>query len=419
MAEFDRPEVAPVADYTKPGWSYQTQSYGRESDSSPGWNYSPAVAMAAQQKADADYLAKNRDTTITAKNGPMSGQQIRPIFTQGASYGGKESGDDSLTPKTISGYGFMPNGEHNYFYDTEGNYKFDDGNTTARFNRSMATGLGAFLGAGALSASGGLSGLFGGGGGGLATESGSLLGTGGLGGAGAAAGATGAATAAGGGSLSSLFSSMPSLSNIGSIVGLASSLGKVFGGGGSGGGGSGGGGVSGTQSSADPYAAYRPAAAAEYARALTPGAAANIESMPGYTQYNTGVMQPALEASQRAAASKGQLYSGGEMQALQKTGQAGYTDFMNNYLNRLATASGAGASPYNAASLATQQQNLQDQSQAQAIGALPQQLQNLSKMFGGSSNNPTGYVSGGAGTNYQGYDYSTPVSYEDMTREGS
>jgi len=159
MAEsdyYDTPK--PAEDHTKPGWSYQTQSYGPNSDSSPGWNYSPAVAMAAQQAADADYLAKYRDTTITAKNGPMAGQEIRPIFTEGARYGGKESGDDSLAAKKISGYGFMPNGEHNYFYDTAGNFLFDDGNTTARFNRGMATGLGLFLGAGALNAGGFLGG---------------------------------------------------------------------------------------------------------------------------------------------------------------------------------------------------------------------------------------------------------------------
>jgi len=159
MAEFDRPEEAPVVDKTKPGWYMSQAGVGDPSV----LTYSPALAMAAQQKADADYLTKYKDTTITAKNGPMAGQEIRPIFTQGAREGGRESDNYSLDPKKISGYGFMPNGEHNYFYDTNGNYLFDDGATTAKFNRGMAIGLGGFLGAGALSAAGGLSGLFGGG----------------------------------------------------------------------------------------------------------------------------------------------------------------------------------------------------------------------------------------------------------------
>ena len=146
MAEFDRPEAAPIVDKTGPGWYMSQAGVGDPSV----LTYSPSMAMAAQQKADADYFAKYRDTTITAKNGPMAGQQIRPIFTDGARYGGRESGDDSLAAKKISGYGFMPDGEHNYFYDTQGNFKFDDGATTAKFNRSMAIGLGGFLGAGAL-----------------------------------------------------------------------------------------------------------------------------------------------------------------------------------------------------------------------------------------------------------------------------
>jgi len=151
MAESDYYEPPkPAVDKTGPGWYMSQAGVGDPSV----LTYDPTMAMAAQQKADADYLAKYRDTTITAKNGPMAGQEIRPIFTEGARYGGPESDNYSLDPKKISGYGFMPNGEHNYFYDTAGNYLFDDGATVAKFNRGMATGLGAFLGAGALSAAG-------------------------------------------------------------------------------------------------------------------------------------------------------------------------------------------------------------------------------------------------------------------------
>jgi hypothetical protein len=137
----------------------------------------------------------------------------------------------------------------------------------------------------------------------------------------------------------------------------------------------------GAQSAADPFAQYRSGLASTYASALAPGGSTNIEAMPGFTQYKTGVMDPALEASQRAAASTGQLYSGGEQQALQKTGQQGYYNFMTDYMNRLATGSGATQSPYNAANLGVQQQNQNQQAQMQGLGAIFQGVAGLPGLF--------------------------------------
>jgi hypothetical protein len=138
---------------------------------------------------------------------------------------------------------------------------------------------------------------------------------------------------------------------------------------------------SGAASAADPFAQYRPGFAATYASAMAPGGATNIAAMPGFTQYKTGVMDPALEASQRAAAGTGQLYSGGEQQALQKTGQQGYYGFMTNYLNSLATGAGAANNPYNAANLGMQQQNQNQQAQMQGLGAIFQGVAGLPSLF--------------------------------------
>jgi len=155
------------------------------------------------------------------------------------------------------------------------------------------------------------------------------------------------------------------------------------------------------QSSADPFAPYRPGFAATYAGAMAPGGSANIEAMPGYTQYNTGVMQPALQASQRAAAATGQLYSGGEQQALQKTGQQGYYSFMTDYLSKLAAGAGVGQSPYNAAALGNTVSSQNQQGVMQGLGAIGQGFSGLSGMFGNTgvtsySNYSPSWVAGAA-----------------------
>lgn len=163
----------------------------------------------------------------------------------------------------------------------------------------------------------------------------------------------GGAMATGG---SSLFSgmAMPSMGQIGSAMQIAGGINSLTGGGitnALGGGKV----VSQATNAADPMAPYRQNLASMYAGALQPGANLDPTQMPGYSQFQSGVLDPALEASKRSSAASGMLRSGNEQIALQKIGQQGYSGFMTDYLNRLAAGSGVAQSPvygYNAGSQA-------------------------------------------------------------------
>ena len=184
---------------------------------------------------------------------------------------------------------------------------------------------------------------------------------------------------AGGGMGSSTDGSAFGSGNLGSILNIAGGINALTGS-------SGGGGAT----TGDPFAQYRSGLAAQYAGALQPGGTTDIQGMPGYTQFNTGVMQPALQATQRAGAATGQLYSGGEAAALQKQSQQGYYGFMTDYLNRLSTGSGASASPLGGAQLANTMQNQQQAGVMQGIGAIGQGISGLSGLFGNAgSTTPT------------------------------
>ena len=121
---------------------------------------------------------------------------------------------------------------------------------------------------------------------------------------------------------------------------------------------------------ADPFSQYRGNLAEMYSGALQPGGSTNIQSMPGFSQFQTGVMNPAMEAQQRTAAKSGMLYSGNEMQALQQTGQKGYYGFMTDYLNRLTQGSGATNNPATAAGMGLTQMGSNQQGFSQGLGAL-------------------------------------------------
>ena len=137
---------------------------------------------------------------------------------------------------------------------------------------------------------------------------------------------------------------------------------------------------------ADPFAPYRADLAKQYAGALTPGASSNIQAMPGYSQYNTGVMQPAMMAAQRAAATGGNLYGGGEKARLQTLGQQGYYNFMNDYMNRLAQGSGAVNNPATAVGLsqeaARDAQRIQDANQKATMSNLGFGVQTFGQLGG-------------------------------------
>ena len=151
----------------------------------------------------------------------------------------------------------------------------------------------------------------------------------------------------------------------------------------------GGGTGAGVAAAADPFAKYREGLGDLYAGALGTGSQLDVTKMPGYSQYKTGVMDPALEASKRSAASSGQLYSGNESIALQKTGQQGYYGFMTDYLNRLAQGSGATQNPAQAVGMGVAQGNLNNMGVSQGIGGISQGLSAFGRT-GGS--NYTGQV---------------------------
>ena len=164
------------------------------------------------------------------------------------------------------------------------------------------------------------------------------------------------------------------------------------------------------QQMADPFSQYRSNLGAMYAGALQPGASTNIQSMPGFSQFQTGVMDPAMEAQQRMAAKSGMLYSGNEMQALQQTGQKGYYGFMTDYLNRLAQGSGAVNNPAQAAGMGLGQMGLNQQGFMQGMGALGQIAGQFSGSGGSNYNNvanpyfsPSPGGGGGGGGGEGGY----------------
>ena len=141
---------------------------------------------------------------------------------------------------------------------------------------------------------------------------------------------------------------------------------------------------------ANPMAPYQAQLAQMYAGYLQPGQNANPQAMPGYTQYQTGVVNPAEQTAQRTAASAGMLYSGNEAQALQGVAQQGYSGFMNNYLSQLSGGAGAGFNPAAAAQLGVSQQNAQQQAVMQGLGAVSTGLSGLSGQFG--SGGISGYI---------------------------
>jgi hypothetical protein len=126
--------------------------------------------------------------------------------------------------------------------------------------------------------------------------------------------------------------------------------------------------------------------------------------MPGFSQYQSGILAPALEASKRSAAASGMMRSGNEQIALEKTAQQGYYGFMTDYLNRLAQGSGATTLPSQGS--AVSQGNLAQAGQLNAFGGIAQGLSQIYNASGGGygsqmqniydptyafGNNPLGY----------------------------
>ena len=158
------------------------------------------------------------------------------------------------------------------------------------------------------------------------------------------------------------------------------------------------------QKMADPFSPYRSKLAEMYSGALQPGTEIDVTKMPGYTQFQTGILDPALEASKRSSAASGILRSGNEQIALQKVAQQGYSGFMTDYLNRLAIGSGASVAPAQAANLGLAQGSSNAQGVMQGLGGISTGLAGL---YGGSSNpsvttntGPSSYIPTTVGAGY-------------------
>jgi len=162
------------------------------------------------------------------------------------------------------------------------------------------------------------------------------------------------------------------------------------------------------QAAADPFAPYRSNLASMYSGALTTGSTLDPTKMPGYSQFQSGVLDPAMEASKRSASKSGMLYSGNEQIDLQGIGQRGYYGFMTDYLNRLATGSGAGYAPSEAARLGLAQSSSNQAGFMQGLGALSTGLSGLAGQYGGTGtgaqmNVPYGYSDLGFSQYESGY----------------
>ena len=193
---------------------------------------------------------------------------------------------------------------------------------------------------------------------------------------------------------------------VASVVGIAAGVNSLMGGGGGGGGGGSYGQQ--VQQQADPFAPYRSNLGAMYSAALSQGGTADVTQMPGWSQYKSGVMDPAMEATKRSMAASGQLQSGAEQLALQDVGQRGYYGFMTDYLNRLAQGSGATNNPATAAGMGLGAQQSYQQAQMQGLGGI---MQNLKGLYSGSSG--YGYTGSGSYTDSAVYTgaASSPTTY--------
>jgi hypothetical protein len=106
-------------------------------------------------------------------------------------------------------------------------------------------------------------------------------------------------------------------------------------------------------------------------------------NLPGYEQWKTGVLDPALENTMAMEAASGRALSGRETQELYDQSEKGYYGFMTDYLNRLAQGSGAVNNPAQAAGMGLQQGAANNQAFGQAIGGLTQGVGGILKGIGG------------------------------------
>ena len=151
------------------------------------------------------------------------------------------------------------------------------------------------------------------------------------------------------------------------------------------------------QQAADPFASYRPGMASQYNDAMKSGGTTDPTQMPGYSQWMSGVLQPALTSVQAQDTATGRAHSGQEQQDLLGVAQKGYYGFMTDYMNRLAQGSGATNNPAPAAGMGLQQQQQNQQGFMQGVGGILQGVQGIQN---NQQTQPGTTVPPGAGTDY-------------------
>lgn len=164
----------------------------------------------------------------------------------------------------------------------------------------------------------------------------------------------------------------PSFGTVAGIVGIASGVNSLFGGGASKGS------SGGTTQQYDPYGPYRAQAATQLNQLMTDPSQAY--SSPGYQQQ----LQQGQTSVNRGMAATGQLQSGGEQAALQNLGQNTFSSYYNNMLANLTQLSGASQSPASAGMAQAQAGNINSLMQQRNLSNITSGLGGLNTIYGGS-----------------------------------
>lgn len=201
------------------------------------------------------------------------------------------------------------------------------------------------------------------------------------------------------------------VSTVGSVVGIVGGISNLLGGDG---GGSGGGQTNTNQGSAanpatyDPFAPYRGAEGELYNNYLMGNKSTDPSQMPGFASFQSGVVQPGMDATKSSMAASGQFNSGAESLALNKQANQGYYGFMTDYLNRLTQGSGAAQNPATGGQSAIAGAQQAQANQAGAVGAGVGAIGQIGTGLQGLYNSYNNY-SAGTSTNPQSYNSNTYI----------
>lgn len=159
-------------------------------------------------------------------------------------------------------------------------------------------------------------------------------------------------------------------------------------------------GSSSSTSAYDPYAQYRPAAAAKLNTLMNDPS--SIQSLPEY--------QADMQAASRTMAAQGYTGSGNALVAAANAGGQAYQQAFNN----LSMLAGAGQSPAAAQSAANQQANYQQNQNNQMWGAIGN---TVGQAFNSMGNSTAGYTNGSAIQPIDNVDYIGSYAPSNLTLE--